>query len=304
MPTTKKTERSQVFADLLGNLSLNSDIGQQGDSRIDLALIDFNPKQPRRYHPPEAHADLVKTIKKHDVIQSITVRPIGDRFEVIAGERRVRAARDAGKTRIPAVIIEADDATAFEIATLENMAREDLNPVEETLAVLQLLETKLNEDRERVTWMLRQIDSEERGRSTASISLRERSTIDGVFEAIGRYTAQSFVNNRLPILKYPQDVLEAVMYQGLPFRTAKPISTIADLGQRAALIKRTLNEKLSKEEVSLEVQRLKSRAQTPRDTQIDDRLSALRQRARKAPPEKLVKLVKLLDQLEKLLEEN
>ena len=288
MAAQKKNERSQVFADLLGNLNLEPEIAQPGDSQIDLELTDFNPKQPRRYHPPEAHADLVKTIRKHGVIQSITVRPVGERYEVIAGERRVRAAREVGLTRIPAVVIEADDATAFEIATLENMAREDLNPVEETLAVLQLLETKLNEDRERVTWMLRQIDSELRGRSSASISLRERSTIDAVFEAIGRYTAQSFVNNRLPILKYPEDVLEAVMYKGLPFRTAKPISTIADIGQRELLIKRTLKEKLSKEQVLIEVQRLRSKLQPPRDTQIDDRLSALRYRARKAAPDERV----------------
>jgi ParB family transcriptional regulator, chromosome partitioning protein len=301
-----KPDRQSVFGSILGNLG---DLAQSDPllglehaplNAVSMALLDYNPSQPRRYHDPEAHANLVRSVREHGVVQPITVRPQGDRFEVIAGERRARAAREIGALTIPAVVIEADDATALEIATLENMAREDLNPVEETEAVLYLLEVKLGEARDRVIWLLRQLDNEARERSTSNVGAREREVIRTVFAAIGKFTPQSFVNNRLPILKYPPDVLDAVMRRGLPFRTAKPIASLNDPTQRAELIDRTIRDGLTKEAVATEVQHRKSRPMPKRIANLEERLGVIRRRVRGASPEKAKAALKLIAELEAL----
>jgi ParB family transcriptional regulator, chromosome partitioning protein len=306
-----KPQRKTVFGELLGNLESPhtdpylADVPTFEDSNvtaIPLDKIDVNPKQPRRYHNPGAHDALVRSVRERGVIQAITVRKIADRYELIAGERRFRAAKEVGETTIPAVVLEVDEITALEIATLENMAREDLNPVEETEAVLYLLEVKLSEPRDRVVFLLRQLDNDARGRTVkANISLRERTLVEAVFAAIGKYTPQSFVNNRLPILKYPKEVYDAVMLQGLPFRTAQPIATLPELEQRRTLIEKTISEHLTKEQVTALVQQMLARPKPVKNSELESRLGKIKTRATKTHPDTLAKVFKLLDQIEKLL---
>ncbi|HEV7722248.1 MAG TPA: ParB/RepB/Spo0J family partition protein [Iamia sp.] len=102
--------------------------------------IDPNPHQPRSHFDEETLASLSASVRELGVLQPVLVRPAGDRYELIAGERRWRAARRAGLARIPAVIRTIDDSTSLEQAVVENLHRQDLNPLEEAGAYQQLIE--------------------------------------------------------------------------------------------------------------------------------------------------------------------
>lgn len=107
---------------------------------LELSRIIPNPQQPRKVFEPEALAELVHSIKEFGVLQPIVVRPRQDDFELIMGERRLRAAKEAGLTAIPAVIRETTDENMLRDALLENLHRANLNPLEEASAYKQLLE--------------------------------------------------------------------------------------------------------------------------------------------------------------------
>ena len=119
----------------LGALLGDFDEGSQeenGLKKLPLHKIEPNPDQPRRDFDPDELEELAESIRTHGVIQPLTVREMPNGYyQIIAGERRWRASRLAGLEEIPAVIIEADDKKAMELALIENLQRSDLNPVEE-----------------------------------------------------------------------------------------------------------------------------------------------------------------------------
>jgi len=101
-----------------------------GTVKIPIQKIRKNPFQPRRKFTDEAMVELIESVKKRGVIQPLLVRPSGDGYELIAGERRLRAATATGLTEVPAVVMEASDNDSLEIALIENLQREDLNILE------------------------------------------------------------------------------------------------------------------------------------------------------------------------------
>jgi ParB family transcriptional regulator, chromosome partitioning protein len=108
---------------------------------VAVELIAPNPNQPRRHFDEEALTALASSLEQRGVLQPVLVRPLpGGRYELIAGERRWRAAKLAGLEQIPAIVRRHDDAASLELAVIENMAREDLNPLEEARACLALVE--------------------------------------------------------------------------------------------------------------------------------------------------------------------
>lgn len=107
---------------------------------IPLAELESNPLQPRRHFEQAALEELAATIRTHGVLTPVVVRRAPHGYQIVAGERRARAARLAGLTRIPAVIKEASNAQALEMALVENLQREDLNPVEAAEAYRRLTE--------------------------------------------------------------------------------------------------------------------------------------------------------------------
>lgn len=111
-----------------------------GIASIPVANIQPNPDQPRRHFPEEALAELAASIAKHGIIQPIVVRPHAGGYQIIAGERRWRAAQKAQIHEVPALIRHFDDAETLEIALLENIQRQDLNPIEEAEAYKKLTE--------------------------------------------------------------------------------------------------------------------------------------------------------------------
>lgn len=96
--------------------------------------IDDNPFQPRRQFSEPEIASLAESLKEHDMLQPIMVRRVGERFQLIAGERRLRAAIQAGWSQVPAQVREADDRLVAELAIVENLQRQDLNPIEKALS--------------------------------------------------------------------------------------------------------------------------------------------------------------------------
>ncbi len=113
----------------------------KGPSTLPLALIDPNPEQPRRSFDPEALESLATSLQKRGVIQPVLVRPVaGGRYQIMAGERRWRAAQKAGLEEIPVVIRKAEEGEAFELSLIENLQREDLNPMEAAEAYHRLMD--------------------------------------------------------------------------------------------------------------------------------------------------------------------
>ena len=115
--------------------------GEDRISSLKLSLIDPKRDQPRKYFDKEALEQLAASISENGLLQPILVREYGDgRYQIIAGERRFRASKLAGLSEIPAIVVEKDDKKAAEIALIENIQREDLNPLEEALAYKALAE--------------------------------------------------------------------------------------------------------------------------------------------------------------------
>ena len=114
---------------------------QQPDLNLPIQKVEPNPQQPRKAFDPEELQALADSIALHGVIQPLTVRRMDNGYyQIIAGERRWRAARMAGLQEIPAVVIDADDEKATELALIENLQRQDLNPVEEAMGYRRLLD--------------------------------------------------------------------------------------------------------------------------------------------------------------------
>ena len=112
------------------------------DSTVPIEFLSPNPRNPRRNFAETELADLAQSIREHGIVQPVVARPAGEagRFEIIAGERRWRAAQRAGLAQIPVIIRDDNDRVALELAIIENVQRADLNPVEEALGYQQLLD--------------------------------------------------------------------------------------------------------------------------------------------------------------------
>ncbi len=142
---TKKRGLGRGLDALLGGASVSA--MQEEAAKVDtrelqhlpLELIQRGKYQPRRDMDPQALEELAQSIKNHGVMQPIVVRPVeGGRYEIIAGERRWRASQQAGLERVPSLVREVPDETAIAMALIENIQREDLNPIEEAVALQRL----------------------------------------------------------------------------------------------------------------------------------------------------------------------
>ena len=133
---TKPRGLGRGLGALLGS---EPEVSVEPSSEIPLDRIQPNPRQPRKHFDPAALAELTESIRASGVIQPIVVRRVGEGYELIAGERRWRAAKEAGLERIPAVVRDATNVQSLEIALVENLLREDLNPLEAAEGYRQLL---------------------------------------------------------------------------------------------------------------------------------------------------------------------
>jgi ParB family chromosome partitioning protein len=189
-----------------------------GAGEIDLAelpvdAIHPNPRQPRRRFDHEATAGLAESIRSQGVVQPVLVRPReAGGWELIAGERRWRAAREAGVTTVPAVVRQADDRDSLLLALVENVAREQLSPVEEARAYAALVDE-------------------------FALSLGD------VAERVGR--SKPSVSNRLRLLELPDDVLGMVERGELSEGHARAVLAVPDQEGRRRLARQIVRRGLS-----------------------------------------------------------
>ncbi|MGI5920342.1 MAG: ParB/RepB/Spo0J family partition protein [Syntrophomonadaceae bacterium] len=122
-------------------LSLDEEMESNSIKEIDIDKIEVGINQPRQTFNKESLQELAVSIKEHGILQPLLVRPQGDCFEIVAGERRWRAAKLAGLTQVPAVVKEMDDLSAAEISLIENIQRDDLSIIEEARAYKKLVDT-------------------------------------------------------------------------------------------------------------------------------------------------------------------
>ena len=200
-------------------------------NEVAIELIDPSPLQPRSVFDKEKLDELAKSIRTNGVVQPVLLRRKGSRFELIAGERRWRAAEVAGLIKIPAVIRNVSDDKVLEIALIENIQREDLNPIEEARAYKKLIET---------------------------LGL----TQEMVGERVGR--DRSYVTNYLRLLKLPEDLQELLQSGRISTGHARTLLGVdqPDLQRRIArrVIEQGLSVRATEQLVKFAVDKLRAPA--------------------------------------------
>jgi ParB family chromosome partitioning protein len=188
----------------------------------------------------------------------LLVRPQGDGYELVAGERRYRAAKEVGLTEVPVTVREMNDTEARQFALVENLQREDLNPVDQTEGILALLEVRLERSREEVIALLNQIARANRGLTDNVVREEDLDAVSGVFVSVGRLTPESFRTHRLPLLNLPQDVLDALREGKIEYTKAKAIAQVKDDDTRGQLLEEAIALALSLSEIRDRVKALKT----------------------------------------------
>jgi ParB family chromosome partitioning protein len=183
-----------------------------GAREVPVSKVVASPWQPRTVFDSEALTELVESVKIHGVLQPLLVREVGSKFELIAGERRLRASQAALLTRVPVIVIEATDEKALEIALIENLQREDLNPIEEAEGYA-LLQKKFSLTQEKVA------------------------------ERVGK--ARASVANALRLLELPDGIRKYVAEGLLSVGHAKVLLSLESDKERQVLAKKSIKDGMS-----------------------------------------------------------
>ncbi len=179
---------------------------------VEIDLIDAGSMQPRTYFDPVSLSGLADSIRSHGVVQPLLVRRRGERYELIAGERRWRAAKLAGLSRVPIVVKEVPDNDLLEIALIENIQREDLNPIEEAQAYRNLIDT---------------------------VGL----TQDALATRLGR--DRSYITNYIRLLRLPDDIQKLVTEGKLSTGHARTILGLPHVDLQRRVARRIIERDLS-----------------------------------------------------------
>lgn len=318
---TEKPFNSQITAPWIEPIQ---PIEKADTSKIALKDIHLPPQQPRRYFDPQAMEELVASVRQHGILQPLLVRPrVTGGYELVAGERRYRAATESGLTEVPAVVRELSNEEALQFALIENLQREDLNPIEETEGILQLLSVRLAITVDEVISLLYRLNNEATGlvnhnvmvnpddetNHNVMVNSQQFVIIQEVFESLGRMGWESFVKNRLPLLKLPAPILLALRDGKLAYTKALALARVKDEALRDRLLSETIAENLSLLEIK---ERIKSRPSESVSRKNSDllsvRLKTAYQQLKKSKVwenlDKRTQLEGLLAQLEALVEED
>lgn len=278
---------------------------------VPVSQICLPQKQPRRYFDPQAMQQLVESVKQHGILQPLLVRRKGnDKYELVAGERRYRSAISVGLEEVPVVIRELADEEALQLAILENLQREDLNPIEETEGLLQLLVLKLNKAPESVIALLNQAAHPERNSVDNVIHTKEWQIVIEVFAIVGKFTPESFRTNRLPLLNLPDEILDALRQGRIAYTKARVIARVRDEAQRQALLEAAIIEDLSLSQIKERITSVNNASTINKDESISlkSRVKAAYRLIEKSniwkDSKKQKRLEKLLAELESLASQN
>lgn len=274
---------------------------------VSIKRISLNPNQPRRYFDPAKHAALVESITWDGILQPLLVRPKGKGYELVAGERRYRAAQELKLPEVPVTVRDLSDIQARQYALTENLQREDLNPIEETEGILALLSMRLGVNREEVITLLHRMANKKRGLTDNVIREEDSDAVNEVFASVGRLTPESFRVNRLPLLNLPDDILDALRTGQIEYTKAKAIAQVKDEAARAELLTEAIEQALSLAQIKQKVTALKTPVaeEAPGAEDLQKRVAKLGRLSKRPEaledPHTRQKVDKLLAQLEKLL---
>ena len=318
MSKAGKVNRKSVFQDILGTVVRQEAADEASVRMLSLEALRLPESQPRRYFDPRTMDELVGSIQRHGILQPLLVRPLGEdraaEYEIVAGERRYRAAREAGVAEVPVVVRKMGDEEAVQYALLENLQREDLNPVEETEGILRLLALVLEKDVENVISLLYRMqnslrDQAQRKRSNVTHNVMgnsEEEVVLGIFDGLGIMTWESFVNNRLPLLNLPDDILEVLRSGRIAYTKARTVARLKDEKEREAVLREALAQDLSLAVIRSRVSTLLASQATPTPLDLPGRASALARKLRRRKAlrdeKKRERLETLLAEMERLLE--
>lgn len=272
---------------------------------VALERIVISPTQPRRYFDPDKLDGLTQSVKEHGILEPLLVRSLpDDKYELVAGERRYRAATAAGLTEVPVVIKELTDSEALQLALIENLQREDLNPVEETEGILQLLALKLESEQFEVISLLNQLANAKRGFTDNVVRNEKQKLIEAVFATVGGLSVESFRTHRIPLLNLPEDILAALRNGQIEYTKAKAIAQIKDEAAQKELLEDAIANSLSLSQIKERVSAIKP---VKEKEELQSRFEVTYKEAKKSKqlwqdPKKRKKLESLLAQLEKLIE--
>ena len=193
---------------------------------VDLYLDDIIPNrfQPREVFNEQALRELADSIRAHGVIQPIIVRKIGDKYEIIAGERRYKASAMAGLTKIPAIIRNLDDKETSKVALLENLQRKDLTPIEEARTYQKILE-------------LDSMTQEELGRTMGK--------------------SQAAIANKMRLLSLPDEVQEALLHDQISERHARSLLNLDSREDQINMLHDIIEKRMTVRELDNEIRKLK-----------------------------------------------
>jgi ParB family transcriptional regulator, chromosome partitioning protein len=200
-------------------------LGKEELLELDIDLVEPNSQQPRSRFDEEHLEELAQSIKENGIVQPILVRRRGAKYQLVAGERRWRAAQRAGLQKVPAVIREIPDEKMLELALIENIQRQELNPIEEAHAYKSLIET---------------------------LGLTQET----VAQRVGR--DRSFITNHLRLLRMPEDLQRMVEEGKLSVGHARAILGLDDNDSQKKVARMVLEQQLSVRETERAVKRVLS----------------------------------------------
>ncbi|MBD2337372.1 ParB/RepB/Spo0J family partition protein [Calothrix sp. FACHB-156] len=300
-PRTKKEDSQDVVPATTQLADKKEDFGFAA-TRISLDNIVIPATQPRRYFTPKAMQSLVESVKRDGILMPLLVRPVADKYELVAGERRYKAAKDAGLTEVPVNIKQMSDSQAIQYALTENLQREDLNPVEETEGILDLLALRLETDREGAISLLNKIAKVKRGLADNDVRPEDLLLVEEIFKSIGRITPEAFRTHRLPLLKLHIDILEALRSGQIEYTKAREIDKVSSDSERIELLEAAIEHSLSLSQIREQVKALQPPSESG-DLQklLDKTYKQVKKSKVWSNPDKQEKLKSLLAELQGLL---
>ncbi len=285
----------------------NSIQADQSSTTVLLTAIELPVKrQPRRYFDPEKMSQLVASVREHGILEPVLVRPLEKgNYELIAGERRLRAAQEVGLTHIPIVSREFSDQEALQVRLVENLQRDDLNPIEETEAVLELLAIALDTSTEEVKSVIYQAaNAKTRGQGLKGNVSLQLEKVESCLTELGRFNLESLRSSRLPLLNLPLNLLEVLREGKLEYTKARTIARVKNKQQRDELLEQAIAHNLSLNEIKVRIKESKPEPKVTSEQVLVSRMTEITKRLKNSKAwnehKKRDRITKLLDELERL----
>ncbi|MDF5725884.1 MAG: ParB/RepB/Spo0J family partition protein [Rhizonema sp. PD37] len=268
---------------------------------VNLSCIQLPTQQPRRYFDPQKLQQLAESILTHGILEPLLVRPLSDKsYELVAGERRYRAAKEIGLSEIPVIVREMTDVQAIELALVENLQREDLNPVEETEGIITLLASKLDIPSKEVSQLLHRLAKQ--GDNVVG-NEETRILVESVFRIVGKMSWESFASHRLPLLNLPNPILEALRSGKIEYTKARALARIKDPVLLQELLNQAIAEKWSLSQIRAAIQE-NTQSIPPGEISLKQQFTQVSKKLKSSAvwsdPAQRQRLQQLLDELEQI----